>query len=607
MAVSGFSSGVVRGVGLLLPVYLLGRYGFSWDAFAVAFAIATVLEMGWIAQQKARRTARRNLTIKYDDFELKEYFKDGVPSWFNDPDIESVAWFNLLLERLWPSIAAALSNTVKNAVNPILENATPAILAGLELRKFDVGNLPPAILGAKAYQKSGPGEAVVDLDLGFATKEGSGIILRVNGHGGIHLDVELEDVFFKATLRVMIQDIGGLKLPCFRNLGLSFVKLPHISFALNALGGDVTLLPGVEAIVQNILANVFNNLMLWPQALNIQIGEAEKDTEDAPAQERPPLGLLQITLVEASNLFDTGDTMAIGVDRLADPYATMQMRGQEVKSKVVENDLNPKYDQVFKMNYYNMVDHLTVWFRDYDPKIIGKSNQHDETIGHCYLSLQDLHVGDNDVWIDLQPGEPGGHESTKLAKKSFEKSLRGMGGKQEQVGQVNHGRVHFNLRLMPFNAEGDVVDDAAHDEPQDEPATEQAAAPTPADQSKLGTLKVTVHRAQDLVQGSFYDQTDPFVQVEVEDKKEKTKVLSSSVDPTWEETFTFVVDNAESAVLNLTVMDKKTFSSSRVLGKVSIPVAKVREECLHESKHRNYSLANAKSGSLELTTTWFSL
>ncbi|KAJ1565689.1 hypothetical protein HK096_000225 [Nowakowskiella sp. JEL0078] len=92
----------------------------------------------------------------------------------------------------------------------------------------------------------------------------------------------------------------------------------------------------------------------------------------------------------------------------------------------------------------------------------------------------------------------------------------------------------------------------------------------------VGILKVTVVAARHLKDKDLAGKSDPYVQVYLDEKhKQNTKVVGGSLDPTFNETFTFAVNGEDK--LHLKVLDKDILDSDAI-GSAKVSLHEVAEK-----------------------------
>lgn len=97
-------------------------------------------------------------------------------------------------------------------------------------------------------------------------------------------------------------------------------------------------------------------------------------------------------------------------------------------------------------------------------------------------------------------------------------------------------------------------------------------APSPL---KPGNLTVHVHRCEDLKAVNSNGFSDPYVTLNCDGTKHRTKVVKRTLNPDFNTQFVFHVYDPEGAVLELRVKDHETLLRNRLIGEVRIPISEL--------------------------------
>ena len=94
-----------------------------------------------------------------------------LPAWVNFGDVESARWLNSVIGKVWPSLNSAISQTVRDVVEPILEDVKPPFISYIGFTDFDLGNTAPEVTSIKCLPSDG--DEVINIGLcvcaGFRT------------------------------------------------------------------------------------------------------------------------------------------------------------------------------------------------------------------------------------------------------------------------------------------------------------------------------------------------------------------------------------------------------------------------------------------------------
>uniref|UniRef100_K3YJR0 C2 domain-containing protein n=1 Tax=Setaria italica TaxID=4555 RepID=K3YJR0_SETIT len=117
-----------------------------------------------------------------------------------------------------------------------------------------------------------------------------------------------------------------------------------------------------------------------------------------------------------------------------------------------------------------------------------------------------------------------------------------------------------------------------------------------------GVLSVTVVSAEDLPPMDIGGKADPFVVLYLKkgESKKKTRVVTDTLNPIWNQTFDFVVEDALHDLLMVEVWDHDTFGKDYI-GRCILTLTRV---LLEGEFQDTFFLQGAKSGRLNLHFKW---
>ncbi|XP_048263755.1 multiple C2 and transmembrane domain-containing protein isoform X3 [Bombus terrestris] len=280
--------------------------------------------------------------------------------------------------------------------------------------------------------------------------------------------------------------------------------------------------------------------------------------------------VVTIVLVEAKNL------LPMDIDGLSDPYVKFRLGTEKYKSKVVHKTLNPVWLEQFDLHLYEdpylgQELEVTVWDRD-------KSHQ-DDLMGKTVIDLTTLErETTHRLWRDLEDGS---------------------------------GSIFLLLTISGTTASETISDLAAHEEtPREREQLYQRYALVNSLQRvrDVGHLTVKVFRAQGLAAADLGGKSDPFCVLELVNARLQTQTEYKTLAPSWQKIFTFNVKDINS-VLEVTVYDEDRDHKVEFLGKVAIPLLRIRNGekrwyALKDKKLRGRAKGNSAQILLELNVVW---
>lgn len=389
----------------------------------------------------------------------------------------------------------------------------------------------------------------------------------------------MKDIGFTGVFRLIFKPLVD-QLPCFGAVCFSLRKKKKLDFRLKVIGGEISAIPGISDALEDTIKNAIEDSITWPVRKVIPI--IPGDYSDL---ELKPVGTLEVKLVQARDLTNKD---LIGK---SDPFAIVYVRplpDKMKRSKTINNDLNPIWNEHFEFIVED-ADTQTVTVKIYDDDGIQES----ELIGCAQVTLKDLQPGKvKDVWLKLV------------------KDL------EIQRDRKDRGQVHLELLYCPF----DMKEETPNPFRQQFSMTSLERTMTSMENGSgsngfnrlssrkkkeiimRGVLSVTVISGEDLPAMDMNGKSDPYVVLSLKKSKTKykTRVVSESLNPVWNQTFDFVVEDGLHDMLMLEVYDHDTFSRD-YMGRCILTLTKV---LIEEDYKDSFKLEGAKSGKLNLHLKW---
>lgn len=355
--------------------------------------VGIALMAGWHHMMRYRSNKRiaKAVDIKLlgslsrDD--LKKICGDNFPEWISFPVYEQVKWLNKQLSKLWPFVADAATLVIKESVEPLLEEYRPPGITKLKFNKLSLGNVAPKIEGIRV-QSLKKGQITMDIDLRWGGDPS--IILGVEAAMVASIPIQLKDLQVYTVIRVIFQ--LAEEIPCISAVVVALLSepKPRIDYTLKAVGGSLTAIPGLSDMIDDTVNSIVTDMLQWPHRMVIPIGGIPVDISEL---ELKPQGKLTVTVVKANDL---KNMEMIGK---SDPYVVVYIRPLfKVKSKVIENNLNPVWNQTFELIAEDKETQLLIL------EVFDKDIGQDKRLGITKLPLIDLLAEtEKEVELRLQP------------------------------------------------------------------------------------------------------------------------------------------------------------------------------------------------------------
>ena len=263
--------------------------------------------------------------------------------------------------------------------------------------------------------------------------------------------------------------------------------------------------------------------------------------------------------------YDIPNTDIIGK---TDPYVRVKLNDQEFvqKTKVINNTLNPCWDQTIKL--YSLCE-----------KISMQIELKDEATG------KDPLIGTKDIDLsELKYGEIIERTEELIPAKGMKKG----------------GKLHFYIQQSsePFkNYEFKKYIDTGKKTKRGNGNLEQLdKSPT----KKPLTLYVKIVRAYNLKSCDSNGLSDPYCILQINNQKKTTSIIYECLNPKWDEYFIFDLNSLNDDILTLICMDYDLLSSDDLIGSVQIPMKSLIFGKINEFHLKLLDKENKNSGEIEI-------
>ncbi|KAJ0857904.1 putative C2 domain, synaptotagmin-like mitochondrial-lipid-binding domain, C2 domain superfamily [Helianthus annuus] len=538
---------------------LLGITGF-------AIGIPVGLSLGFLVFGHTESTYVKSPVVRpigdFDKDSLIDILPE-LPLWIKHPDYERVDWLNDVIRDMWPYLDKAICGMIKSMCEPIFsEYIGTYFIRSIDFESLTFGSLPPIIQGIKVHEMN-EDNLVFDLAAKWAGNPNIILVLNVLY---LPIKVQLIDMQISAAVRVTLKPFVPT-FPCFSNIFVSLLDKPDVDFGLKVMGGDLMAIPGLYQFIQNIIKKYVASLYLWPQSLEIPVLDASTGAANKP------VGILHVKVVRASDL--------LKMDLLgsSDPYVKLKLSGGRIipskKTSVKPKNLNPEWNEEFKLT---VNDHMSqvLELHVFDWEKVGL---------HDKLGMQVIPL------MVLKPNE----------KKELTIGLVKNLDSNDPRNRKPRGSITVELTFVPF-----VDDTASLNGPIDLYMRKQTVSKKLGSSfvNRAGLLTVTIISAKS-VEGKHHN--NPFALVVFKGDKRKTKILKKTRDPSWNEEFQFMLDEAPfEDVIHIEVISKRKHklgfgSSKEALGHVDINLVDV----VYNSRiNEKYHLINSRNGMIHVDIKW---
>ncbi|XP_055014780.1 extended synaptotagmin-1, partial [Boleophthalmus pectinirostris] len=502
-------------LGALLPVYLAGYYGCSISVVLLALMIY----MGWKhsrLEKVMRLKSAMYLLENEREFTTAKVFrsKRDLPPWVNFPDVEKVEWLNKILQQAWPFIGQYLEKLLVETIAPSIR-ASSIHLQTLSFTKVNLGDKALKIAGVKAHTEHDKRQVMLDLYVSYA--------------GDVEINVEIKKYFCKAgvkgvqlhgKLRVILEPLIG-DVPLVGAITMFFIRRPKLDINWTGLTNLLDI-PGLNAMSDTMIMDAIASHLVLPNRLTIPLV-----SNLLVAQLRSPLprGVVRIHLLEAENL-TAKDTVIKGlIDGKSDPYAVLRVGTQVFTSHHVDSNLNPQWREMFEVIVHEVPG------QELEVEVFDKDPDQDDFLGRVKV---DLDIVKNarivDDWFNLR--------------------------------DVPSGSVHLRLEWLSLLSSAERLSEVIQ---KNQNLTSRTTDPPSA-----AILAVYLDQAHALPMRKGNKDPSPMVQISVQDTTKESKTCYGTTNPSWEDAFTFFIQDPSKQEIDIQVKDDdRAFS----LGNLSIPLS----------------------------------
>ncbi|CAK9136102.1 unnamed protein product [Ilex paraguariensis] len=484
-----------------------------------------------------------------------------IPLWVKNSDYDRVDWLNKFILDMWPYLDKAIGGTIRSMAQPIFaEYIGKFQIESIEFENLSLGTLPPSIHGLKMYETNEK-KLVMEPAIKWAGNSNIVVALKLLS---LRITIQLVDLQISVTPQITLKPLVPT-FPCFAKIVVSLMEKPYIDFGMKVLGGDIMSVPGLYHFVQETIKKQVATLYLWPHSLEIPI------LDGSTVAVKKPVGILHVKVVRAIKL------LKMDLLGLSDPYVKLKLSEERLPSRkttIKKKNLNPEWNENFKLivkDPQSQILNINV----YDWDQVG---------GHDRLGSQ---------IIPLKLLTP--HET-----KEFTLDLLKNTGISYPHEKKHRGQIVLELTYAPFREDNDCFSGLLDGFVRKESVGDRASGNDSF--SGAGLLLVTVHGAED-VEGKHHN--NPYALILFRGEKKKSKRISRTRDPVWNEEFQFMLDEPPvNDKIHIKVRSKRTrfgFRSKEALGHVDINLADV---VYNDRINEKYHLIDSKNGVIHVELRW---
>uniref|UniRef100_A0A3Q3EBH0 Extended synaptotagmin-1-like n=1 Tax=Hippocampus comes TaxID=109280 RepID=A0A3Q3EBH0_HIPCM len=513
-------------LGALLPVYLAGYYRVSTSLLVCGMMVYTGWKHAREAKEERLRSAMQLLGDEQEFGSLKmSKIKRDLPAWVNFPDVEKVEWLNKVLQQVWPFVGQYLEKLLVETIAPSIR-ASSNHLQTLSFTKVDMGDKAMKVVGIKAHTENDKRQVLLDLYISYV--------------GNVEINVEVKRYFCKAgvkgiqlngMMRVILEPLIG-DVPIVGAVTMFFIRRPKLDINWTGLTNLLDI-PGLNVMSDSMIMDAIASFLVLPNRLVVPL---VPNLHLAHLRSPLPRGVVRIHLVEAQNLAAKDSYVKGVMAGLSDPYAILRV-GPQMNMEGLRLHCNvhsPSFHSGHMGMTFNVIVH-EVPGQELEVEVYDKDPDQDDFLGR-YMTKLDLGIVKKSIAVD----------------------------NWFPLKDTPSGRVHLKLEWLALMPTTDRLEQILK---RNESVTSKTADPPSS-----AILVVYLDKAEALPMKKGNKEPNPMVQLSVQDITRESKTCYTTVDPEWEEAFTFFIQDPRKQDIDIQVKD---VDRVQTLGSLTIPLSRV--------------------------------
>eukprot|EP00051_Salpingoeca_urceolata_P033499 m.20903 g.20903 ORF g.20903 m.20903 type:complete len:432 (-) comp6303_c0_seq1:108-1403(-) len=239
-------------------VYMLGASGVSYG-WTLLLALPVFMSVQHVMFTRRVRDAARPAVLEARE---KSF-----------PEVEEVEWINTLILLVWRNMSLYISDEVIKAVNPALKENCPAVLRKLEMTKFDLGTVPPALKSFK-LDRTDKLKYILDLELVFRSDLKVGVTATTQVR--VPLPLRVFNLILESAMRVEVEMLPN-KFPLAKMVAVQMTKVPVIDVQIKPVGVNLTACPGLDSLLRKLIVGNVAAMFCPPNRFEVDLVETLGD------------------------------------------------------------------------------------------------------------------------------------------------------------------------------------------------------------------------------------------------------------------------------------------------------------------------------------------
>uniref|UniRef100_A0A6I8Q5Y6 Extended synaptotagmin-3 n=2 Tax=Xenopus tropicalis TaxID=8364 RepID=A0A6I8Q5Y6_XENTR len=489
-------------------ILLLG-YFLRWVNIGIGYVIIGLVSI-WLWARKKQNKERSQKSAQQEERKPDPLAASQVP--FGDIEMlvrsdteeKRKGALKKILAELWPYIAMYLKKLLKDRIEPQVRSKH-SMLASFHFTLINFGNNAPEVTSVRTHKNPDKKQIILDIDISYHGDVKVEMALRKD-----KIKLGIDGVKLEGTLQIILEPLLD-EIPFVGAVTVYFPRRPDLHINWTGLA-QVLELQGLHTLSDKKIMDAIAKYIVLPNHMTIPL-KAGINVEDL--YYKVHRNVIRIFILEAKELiaqdFLTGKS---------DPYVVVHCGGRTEKTKVINRNLNPCWNEMFEMSFSDLPGQ-EIEFEIYDSDL-----EKDDFLGICQISLEEvMKEGSIDTWLPLK--------------------------------NVPSGKLHVRLDSLSL---------VSH--PQQLELVNQSCSPPQSEAFSSAFLFVFIERAKGLQLKERDKNPSAKAEIKVCNSVQKTNICPNTKEPVWKETFTFFIKNPYKDTVELKVEDKH----NGLMGSISVPV-----------------------------------
>lgn len=238
-----------------------------------------------------------------------------VPTWLSFRETERLDWLNAMLAKAWPFYDAAICQTLREQIEPLMAENKPSFIKRIFFNKLTFGNDPFQVTGVRARAPppadasgSAAGSAAlqrVALEFDFRWAGDANIVMGIElpaGGSFTRMAPKVSNLAVAGTIQIVLSPLRE-GIPPFGAALVSFLAPPTVRFVLDVgkAGGGVFMGNAIRLWLDDFIRNQISAQMLWPSRIVVPL-IPDEDPVDAQEHYLHHRGALCVDVISSRAL-----------------------------------------------------------------------------------------------------------------------------------------------------------------------------------------------------------------------------------------------------------------------------------------------------------------